>query len=134
VFVELEELDLFRWSGAGGGEFFEGAGGVCGYHLDEGWGERCTTAGYVYFAYIQESDMSIELIIGANEGIGVTKEDYPPNGWPSFAKAAAETKKGSAESKPNILVDGSHVDTARRTRGMKKKRDQYSSLSRCAVK
>lgn len=56
-----------------------------------------------------------------------------PSGWPSLAKAAAETKNGRGESKPNILVEGSHCETGRRTRGRKKNLDQYSSLERNAI-
>lgn len=43
-----------------------------------------------------------------------------PSGCPSFAKAAPLTKTGMRLLKPSMLVEGSHCDMGRSTRGWKK--------------
>lgn len=57
---------------------------------------------------------------------------YAPRGWPSFAKAAADTNSGRATLKPRIVVDGSHLDAGRITRAWKKKRVKARAFSALA--
>ena len=52
-----------------------------------------------------------------------------PRGCPSLARAAGETNIGSEDLDPRIFVDGSHRETALRTRGWKKKRENALTFS-----
>ena len=56
-------------------------------------------------------------------------EESPPKGWPSFARAAPLTNTGIDDLCPRMVVDGSHRDTTRKTRGWKKKRLKALSFS-----
>jgi len=56
-----------------------------------------------------------------------------PSGCPSFARAAAETNTGIEDLHPRIVVDGSHCETALRTRGWKKNRENALTFSVWAI-
>ena len=52
-----------------------------------------------------------------------------PSGCPNLANAAAEMNTGIEEGDPKIVVDGSHQETLRSTRGIKKNWDHARSFS-----
>jgi len=56
-----------------------------------------------------------------------------PSGWPSFARAADEANTGIEDLHPRIVVDGSHCETALRTRGWKKNRENALTFSVWAI-
>ena len=52
-----------------------------------------------------------------------------PRGWPRRARAAPLTKIGIDDLKPRIVVEGSHSDTGRMTRGWKQYRENARAFS-----
>ena len=50
------------------------------------------------------------------------QEGFKPSGCPSFARAAALTKMGMDDGNPRRVVEGSHFDTGRMIRALKKNR------------
>ena len=52
-----------------------------------------------------------------------------PSGCPSFARPTAEANTGIEDLHPRIVVDGSHLETALRTRGWKKNRENALMFS-----
>ncbi len=63
----------------------------------------------------------------------IRKETGGPNGWPSFANAAPLANTGILDLIPRIVVDGSHRETGRMTRALKKSRVNARAFSALAI-